>query len=288
MDHNKLFRAFEKARPSRTADESNVEPKTTPDTQEKKPLYTKPVKLSESRVFADMVPTNTILGRKNDLTKLVNHHPMSLASMKKNKLIYSGMKNKAVLNAYRELRIKLKQKSQGSNAIILMSSVAKDSDSILTALNLAVSYSLDQQTSALVIDCNPYSDSLSKLVTAKFENGLTDYVDNKDLGIDKIIYPSGIDRVSVIPAGSNHERAVELFSSSVMNTLLYELKNRYPDRNIIVNAPPVLSSSEARVLTDFCDLTVLTIPYGKSSSADIEDAVNAIGSENIAGVIYQQ
>ncbi len=288
MDQNKLFRAFEKARPNRSLETPKAEPETVNESLKKEVPFTKPIKLAESRVFADMVPTNTMLERKNDLTKLVNHHPMSLASMKKNKLIYSGMKNKAVLNAYRELRIKLKQKSQGSNAIILVSSVAKKSDSIVTALNMAISYSLDQQTSALVIDCNPYSDSLSKLVTAKFDAGLTDYVDNKDLGIDKIIYPSGIDRVSVIPAGSNHERAVELFSSSVMNTLLYELKNRYPDRNIIVNAPPVLSTSEARVLTDFCDLTVLTIPYGRSSAADIEDAVNAIGSDNIAGVIYQQ
>jgi Mrp family chromosome partitioning ATPase len=125
-------------------------------------------------------------------------------------------------------------------------------------------------------------------VTADFDHGLTDYVDDSSVGIENIIYQSGIDRVSIIPAGSNHERAVELFSSSEMNTLLYELKNRYPDRNIIVNTPPVLKTSEARVLTEYCDLTVLTVPFGKASSADVEDAVNAIGSEHIAGVIYQQ
>lgn len=293
MDHNKLYRAFEKARPERKA-EPIAQPQPAAQTQEKgnraAPVaeVVVPVEQKEARVLTDLVPKTSVLTRNHDLAKLVNHHPMSLATMKKNKLIFTGMKNKAVLNAYRELRIKLKQKSQGSNAIVLISSVDRKSDSIVTALNLAISYSLDQKTSALVVDCNPYKDSLKGLVTAKFGSGLTDYVDDEEVSIDQIIYPSGIDRVNVIPAGSNHERAVELFSSSEMDSLLYELKNRYPDRNIIVNTPPVLTSSEARVLTEFCDLTVLTIPYGKSSSADIEDAVNAIGSDHIAGVIYQQ
>ncbi len=294
MDRNKLYRAFEKARPERQSlkkkEEQQDELKPNTDANLVLPTETGTLlkDVTKNQVLTDLMPSHRVAERQNDLSKLVNHHPLSLASMKKNKLIYAGMRNKAVLNAYRELRIKLKQKSQGSNAIILVSSVSKSSDSITTALNLAISYSLDSQTSALVIDCNPYSDALAKLVTAKFKYGLTDYVDNDAVGIDEIIYASGIDRVSVIPAGSSHDRAVELFSSKSMDALLYELKNRYSDRNIIVNAPPVLGSSEARVLTEYCDLTVLTIPYGKSSSADIEDAVNAIGSDSIAGVIYQQ
>lgn len=292
MDENKLFRAFERAK---AKDMQSKVPQPQPETDEKNAPPTEPrdlLKLAlagkKPEVITDLMPKTQVTARTADLSQLKNTTPMSVASMKKNKLIFAGMKNKAVLNAYRELRIKLKQKSDGENAAILLTSVGKDENSILTALNLAISYSLDQKTSALVIDCNPYSNELSKLVTSKFKLGLTDYVDNEEVTIDQIIYQSGIDRVSVIPAGSNHDRAVELFSSPEMDSLLYELKNRYADRNIIVNSPPVLTTSEARVLTKYCDLTVLTVPYGKASAADIDDAVNAVGVDHVAGVIYQQ
>lgn len=291
MDEDKLFKALERARSSsRPHAQTEVadldrQPALAPEKRTK--LETALKTKSKTEAVTAFLPKTKVATRTADLSQLKNNSPMSVATMKKNKLIFAGMKNKAVLNAYRELRIKLKQKSEGENAAVLVTSVARDQNSMITAMNLAISYTLDHQTSALVIDCNPYSNELAGLVTAKFDKGLTDYVDNEDLGIDQIIYPSGIDRVSVLPAGSSHDRAVELFSSSAMESLLYELKNRYSDRNIVVNCPPVLASSEARVLTKYCDLTVLTVPYGKASASDIEDAVDAIGSDHIAGVIYQ-
>ena len=299
MDQDKLFKAFEKAKNRQSAtpvqateatpiEKALLKRKAPAPSSSAAELKTEPrTEVKNKQILTDVVKTKDVLSGGADLSKLITHQPMAVATMRKNKLIYAGMKNKAVLNAYRELRIKLQQKCEGGNATILVSSVARNVESTLTAMNLAISYSLDQKTSALVIDCNPYSDELKSLVTANYNVGLTDYVDNPDIGIDKILYQTGIDRVGFIPAGSNHERAVELFSSSAMEALLYELKNRYQDRNIIVNTPPVLKTSEARVLTEYCDLTVLTVPFAKASNADIEDAVNAIGSEHIAGVIYK-
>lgn len=310
MNQDKLLKAFEKAKGQKLQSPSNAIANAAESEASEVPqsisveaalkkqaesarasasVQTKPIhKFEEKQVLkTSVISTQRALSNTADLSKLVTHSPMSVASMKKNKLIYAGMKNQAVLNAYRELRIKLMQKSEGGNTTILVSSVAKKVESTLTAMNLAISYSLDRETSALVIDCNPYSDELRKLVTSDYDLGLTDYVDDPSIGIDKIIYQTGIDRVGFIPSGSNNERAVELFSSSSMEALLYELKNRYQDRNIIVNTPPVLKTSEARVLTEYCDLTVLTVPFAKASNSDVEDAVNAIGSEHIAGVIYQ-
>ncbi|WP_233252407.1 hypothetical protein, partial [Saccharospirillum sp. MSK14-1] len=83
--------------------------------------------------------------------------------MKKNKLVYSGMKNRAVLNAYRELRIKLVDQSDSENITVMISSVDAADNSIVTAMNLAISFSLDVSTSALLVDCNPYGTELQTL-----------------------------------------------------------------------------------------------------------------------------
>ncbi|MDO7640346.1 MAG: hypothetical protein MUQ76_00180, partial [Reinekea forsetii] len=104
----------------------------------------------------------------------------------------------------------------------------------------------------------------------------------------EIIYPSGIERVNVIPVGHSPSAAVELFSSHAMQNLIYELKNRYRDRVIVINAPPVLASSEARVLARYCDQCVLMVPYGQADMATIEDAITALGSTNLSGLVYRQ
>ncbi|WP_028671365.1 hypothetical protein [Saccharospirillum impatiens] len=286
MDNSKLLRALEKNKAQRSQS-ADFEPES-----ETKPVREKP---RASNVITDLLPQEQRLARQASLELMPNPDPMSKADMKKNKLVYSGMKNRAVLNAYRELRIKLIEKStagsantNGGNIVVMLTSVDVNSHSILTPMNLAISFALDLNSSALLVDCNPYGSDLQRLVTSPLSVGVTDYLKDRALGLDRIIYPSGIDRVAVIPAGNETGISVEQFSSQGMEHLIYELKNRYPDRFIVINTPPVLANSEARVLSKFCDQSVITVPYGSASMDAIEDAVEALGAERVTGVVYQQ
>jgi len=286
VDHNKLFKAFEKNKAVRKQGTPEPQPQTNSTGQRKK-VATKLLETKE-QVIPDLVPADTLMSRNASLKEMRNPTPMAMTEMKKNKLVYSGMKNRAVLNAYRELRIKLIDQNESDNIAVMISSVDSSDNSIVTAMNLAISFSLDVHTSALLVDCNPYGTELQSLVTSKLSTGVTDYVLGQGIDLEDIIYPSGIERVSVIPAGNNPSSAVEQFSSQAMHDLVYELKNRYSDRFIVINAPPVLASSEARVLTRYCDQSVLTVPYGRANIDAIESAVDALGAANVSGVVYQQ
>lgn len=280
VDQSKLYKAFERNKTERAMSRQNK-----PQTQVKEQWAELEPK---TQVLTDLVPNESVLVKHGSVQDIQNPIPMTVADMKKNKLVYSGMKNRAVLNAYRELRIKLLDENESGNIVVMISSVDSKDSSIVTALNLAISFALDVSASALLVDCNPYGTDLQKLVTSTFDAGITDYVHDPKVGLENIIYPSGIERVSVIPAGSKHLSAVEQFSSQAMQDLLYELKNRYSDRFIVIYAPPVLASSEARILTRYCDRSVLTVPYGKAAMDSIEDCVAALGASNVSGVVYQQ
>jgi protein-tyrosine kinase len=279
MDQSKLYKAFERNKTLRSSAGKNDQRAVKAESA---------VAVSEQKVIADLVPSESLLKRDASLKDMRNPNPMAIADMKKNKLVYSGMKNRAVLNAYRDLRIQLTDKQESENFTVMISSVDSSDNSVLTAMNLAISFSLDINSSALLVDCNPYGTDLQSLITSVFDIGITDYIQDQKTDLDKIIYPSGIERVSVIPAGNNSSSAVEQFSSNLMQELLYELRNRYSDRFIVLNAPPVLSSSEARVLARYCDHNVLTVPYGKADINMIEDAVEALGAANVSGIVYQQ
>lgn len=217
-----------------------------------------------------------------------NPSPWSAEQLRERKIIHPNMPNRDILDAFRQVRIKLRNKAGNDNFSVMVSSLGRKDYSALTAFNLAASFALDSHTSALLVDCNPHQSDLQRLVSVPMSHGVTDFVADKALKVKDILYPSGIDRLSVIPAGTQATSAVELFSAVRMKDLMSELKGRYPDRYIVINAPPMRVSSESRILVRYANQVVLSVPFGEVSSEDILNYVETLGSEKFSGLIFQQ
>ncbi len=217
-----------------------------------------------------------------------NPHPWSEDELWERKIIYPGMANKAILDAFREIRIKLRDRAGAMNFSVLVSSLGTSDNSVLTAFNLAATFAMDAQSSALLVDCNPWDSDLEPLVSSPMNLGVTDFVADKSVKVQDIIYPSGIDRLSVIPPGTLASSAVELFSAARMRDLISELKTRYPDRFLIINAPPLKVSTEAQILVRYANQVVLGVPFGEVTPEEIVSSVETLGSEKFSGLIFQQ
>lgn len=208
------------------------------------------------------------------------------AELVQNKIVYSAMKERHMLNAFRELRTKLLQKNKGKNFICLVSSLSHSGGASYVALNLAAVLALDKSKTSLLIDCNLYDPSLDSLFSFGDVDGVTDFIENVGLEVKDIIYASGIPRLRVIPVGSNREAGAEHYASPRMSEFISSIKDRYDDRFIIVDAPPILSSAETRILAELCDFSVLVLPYGKVSKANIDAGVSVIGKDKLAGIVF--
>ena len=64
---------------------------------------------------------------------------------------------------------------------------------------------------------------------------------------------------SFLPAGTRHRRATELLASERMSSLLQRLASRYPDRIIIFDSPPLLATTEARILATYMGQVVMVV-----------------------------
>lgn len=203
------------------------------------------------------------------------------------KILHSTMQNHQVLNAFRELRVKLLQKSQGENFVCLVSSLAdSEGGSTYVATNLAAAIALDKTKTSLLIDCDLYAPSLDKMFGIESNYGVTDYLDDDELSPEDIIYASGVPRMRIMPIGSNRERGAEHFSSERMKTLIDSVKQRYSDRFIVIDAPPIISSAETRILADLCDMAVLVLPYGKVTNEQVQAGVSVVQKEKLAGLVF--
>jgi len=211
---------------------------------------------------------------------------MAPDEMSERKILHSGMANKEVLNTFREIRTQLLRQSGGNNFVAMVTSLTAKAGSSFIATNLGAVLALDKTKTALIIDCNLYDSSLNNLLDVEPDYGLTDYLAEENLDINDIIYATGIPRLRVIPAGTHVEVGAEYFSSERMIRFLNDLKERYPDRFLILDVPPIGLWAEARILAELSDFAVLVVPYGKVTEAQVIAAVDAIGEEKLAGIIF--
>lgn len=211
---------------------------------------------------------------------------MTVEEMAERKIIHPGMPQKSVLNTFRELRTQLLKLSNNRNLVIMVTSVVPDAGTSFVATNLGAVFALDKTKTALLIDCNLYDPKLNKLLDVEPDYGLTDYLAEEKLDVNDIIYATGIPRLRVVPVGTHTEAGAEYFASARMKGFIEGLKARYPDRYLVIDAPPIGMWAEARILSDLSDLVVLVVPYGKVNQAQVSAAVDALGEEKLAGILF--
>lgn len=202
------------------------------------------------------------------------------------KVIFTGMRQRELLNAFREVRIRILQKSKTDNVVAMVSSVTDGGGASFVAFNLAATFALDRHKTALYVDCNPYRSSAEQFTVEPVEYGLTQYLNDYTVPLKRIIYPSGLERLRVIPSGTGSDSAAEFFNSKRMEVLISEIKARYPDRFIVLDAPSVQISTEARILAQYCDHALLVVPFGKTTSSDVMAGVDAVGRDKFTGLIF--
>lgn len=201
-------------------------------------------------------------------------------------IIHKNIVGDASVQVFRELRTKILQHSKGHNAVILITGVRRGNGSSFVAQNLAASIAFDMVRTALVIDCNFKNPSLHNLIGKPSPKGVLDFLENPNVDIAEIVHPVGIARYRVIPAGSRKVTEVEHFASVRMRQLMEALRRRYSERFIILDGPPMSEIADIRILSEFADYALVVARYGHATNSQIENCLNAIGSEKLLGIVF--
>lgn len=201
------------------------------------------------------------------------------------RIIHPDSRNRDLVNRFRDIRTKLLEISGGNNFTLVVSGMGEGAGSSFMALNLAAAFAFDQAKTALVIDCNLRKPAMHSTLDIIPETGLTDFLEDPDYDISKILYPTGIPRLRLIPAGSRRESADEFFTSFRMRQFLKAIRQRYPDRFIVLDTAPITDSPDARILAELCDYAMLVVPHGKATATAVERAATAFNSDKFVGAV---
>jgi protein-tyrosine kinase len=160
--------------------------------------------------------------------------------------------------------------------LVMVTSALPGEGKTFTSLNLALSIATEIDSTVLLVDGDVPHPSVPGLLGAPHGPGLLDLLTRSDLDFADVLIKTNIDKLSLIPAGSRHRRSTELLASEQMLSLLREMAARYPDRIIIFDSPPLLATTEARVLASNMGQIVMVVAADATSQHAVNQALGTI------------
>ena len=165
--------------------------------------------------------------------------------------------------------------------LVLLTSALPGEGKTFCAINLAISIALEMDRTVLLVDADVAKPSIPQALGLNPEQGLLDVLLYSKMALADVLCKTDIGKLTILPAGKAHHHSTELLASDAMSGLLREMAERYPDRIIIFDSPPLLAASEASVLASQMGQVVLVVEAGKTSEAMVKAALGRIESSNI-------
>ena len=175
----------------------------------------------------------------------------------------------------------------GSNLVMITSSMPKEGKTFCT-INLAISLAMEMDRRVLLVDADVLRPSVSASLGIKtVEKGLMDVLlDGIELA--DVLCNTNIEKLSLLPAGRRHSHASELLASDAMRAMLKEMAERYSDRIIIFDSPPLLATTESCVLASLMGQVLVVVEAGRTAEATLKEALSRINSNNVVGVLLNK
>lgn len=190
-----------------------------------------------------------------------------------------------VTDVYRSLRAKVIQalNSRGKTTIGITSAEHGDGKT-LTAVNLAIAMAMDVNHTVLLVDADLRNPGVSHCLGIEPMLGLSDYLTGNATIAECLIHPR-IDRLTILPARSRIGNSAELLSSPQMLRLASELRERYVDRLIVYDLPPILSVGDAIGFLPSIDATLLVVRDETTRAAELNQTLELLASHNLIGIV---
>ena len=161
-----------------------------------------------------------------------------------------------------------------ANLIMVTSAVAGEGKSF-TSVNLAMSIAAELDNTVMLVDADVARPSLPRVLGVPEGPGLLDLLDGSTEMAD-VLLKTNIDKLTLLRAGTPHARATEMLASDAMRQLLDDMARRYHDRIIIFDSPPLLLTTESRVLAMNMGQIVVVVNAGETLQLDVERALSTI------------
>jgi protein-tyrosine kinase len=160
--------------------------------------------------------------------------------------------------------------------LIMVTSAVPGEGKTQTALNLAVSIAMELDHTVLLVEADVLRPSALERLGVTSPKGLLDLLDSSTTELSDVLLRTNIPKLTLLPAGTASSRSTELLASDAMDRLLEDLASKYADRVVIFDTPPLLSTTESRVLASHMGQVIMVVEANNTPIGTVKQAFAAV------------
>jgi receptor protein-tyrosine kinase len=141
-----------------------------------------------------------------------------------------------------------------------------------------MSLAMELDSTVLLVDADVANPTLPEILRFSSPKGLMNVLTDKAIRLPDVLLRTNVPKLSILPAGTPQRRATELLASEAMVRLITDVANRYADRIVIFDAPPLLPTTESRVLASHMGQIVVVVEADKTTHGALKQALATIES----------
>jgi protein-tyrosine kinase len=176
---------------------------------------------------------------------------------------------------------------KNGNLIMVTSALAGEGKSFC-AVNLAMSIAMEMDHTVLLVDADVAHPSIPTYLGLQAQRGLLDILLDDKLELADVMMRTNVEKLSILTAGKKSMHATELLASQNMSKLLADIAQRYRDRIVIFDSPPLLSTTESHVLATQMGQIVLVVEAETTPQKAVMEALRQIESCNVINLIFNK
>ena len=151
------------------------------------------------------------------------------------------------------------------------------------SLNLAITLAERGKRKVLVVEADLHHPQLTeRLGVSKELSGLADCLEREldPFSVIRSVEPVGI---HLVPAGKSRSHPTELLQSEHLSRVMRSYRDRFDW--VVVDSPPVKPLSDALLLRQRTDATLLVLRAGQTMKFAADEAVELLGKKHILGMV---
>ena len=220
----------------------------------------------------------------------LNRVEIDLARLSANGYVTPAAARSRLAEEFRVIKRPLLTNARGKSAApivnanrIMITSALPGEGKTYVSLNLAMSMAMEFDTSVLLVDADASRPAVLDRLGLPASKGLLDLLVDPALSIDDVVLATNVERLSILPAGTQQSQATELLASDSMTRLVEHLSTDDPRRIVLFDTPPLLAASESRVLAAHMGQVILIVAADDTPQGTVTEALSTI--ENCPVVI---
>jgi protein-tyrosine kinase len=170
----------------------------------------------------------------------------------------------------------LASEAEGRTNLILVTSAVPGEGKSFISLNLALSFVADEHFDVLLIDADAMRPTILKMLGLPPARGLSDLLMHPEMDPSEVLLRDPALRLTILPPGEEAPSATDLYGGPYMKDLVRRLGRSQPNRIVILDAPPVLATTEPIMLAHIVDQVLMVVEADRTAHSAIRTALDLL------------